>query len=100
MDQLLKTKQKTHRSCFRKVFLYFVSKEKILEKVAQELIEEYPELINACQGFKYLLIYKLQVKIKLCICFLEYISKHYSDFDDKEARRTLRELHHELNRKA
>ena len=40
-----------------------------------------------------------KLKLNYVSVFLEYISKHYSDFDDKEARRTLRELHHELNRK-
>jgi hypothetical protein len=55
MEQLFRDKQKTHRSCFRKIFLHFVSKDEIGAKTAQNLIDEYPDLINACQG-KYVIL--------------------------------------------
>ena len=50
MDQLFHSKTKTHRSCFRKVFSTLVSVEEIKEKNAQQLIDEYPEIVGACEG--------------------------------------------------
>ena len=53
---MIKTKAKTHRSCFRKVFTALVDVQEIEEKNAQQLIEDYSDIFNACLS-KYLLIY-------------------------------------------
>jgi len=56
MDQMIKTKAKIHRSCFRKVFTALVDVQEIEEKNAQQLIEDYSDIFNACLS-KCLLIY-------------------------------------------
>jgi methionyl-tRNA synthetase len=56
MDQMIKTKAKTHRSCFRKVFTALVDVQEIEEKNAQQLIEDYSDIFNVCLS-KCLLIY-------------------------------------------
>ena len=50
MDQLFHSKTKTHRSCFRKVFSTLVSVEEVKEKNAQQLIDDYLEIVGACEG--------------------------------------------------
>ena len=50
MDELFHSKTKTLWSCFRKVFSTIVSAEEIKEKNAQLLIDEYPEIVGACEG--------------------------------------------------
>lgn len=50
IDKILKDKQKTHRSCFRKIFTNFVGKDEIFDRNGKELYENNVQLIDACQG--------------------------------------------------
>ena len=53
METLFKAK-KTHRSCFRRLILTFLSRDVVKEKNAEKMFEEYSDLIEACHG-KYLM---------------------------------------------